>query len=215
VVEVAAFGVRIGTDTSYLDSSDPPWPHPQCGQPWCLAISCPGVRDGPLPLVLLLTGAVLAPVRAITRDGRAHEAVFERFKDSVVTVEVFPLAGEARSVLGSGWAAAPGRIVTNYHVVGSFIRHPDRYGLRVKNGRGTFAATLVAFDLVNDLALLQAALPALPLRLAADSGQPGAPIIAFGNPEGWDSASSKGSSTGSRKRVSSTGCCSRCPSTRA
>jgi len=132
----------------------------------------------------VLAGAVLARGGSAASDGRAREAVFERFKDSVVTVEVLPLAGEAKSVLGSGWAAAPGRIVTNYHVVGSFIRHPDRHGLQVKNGRGTFPARLVAFDLLNDLALLEASLPAPPLRLAADTGQPGAPVIAFGNPEG-------------------------------
>jgi serine protease Do len=142
------------------------------------------VRDRRHPFLLVLASAMLAPAGAATRDGRAHEAVFERFKDSVVTVEVLPRAGEAKSVLGSGWAAAPGRIVTNYHVVGSFIQHPDRYGMQVKNGRGTFAAKLVAFDLVNDLALLEAPLPAPPLQLAADTGQPGAPLIAFGNPEG-------------------------------
>jgi trypsin-like peptidase len=132
----------------------------------------------------VLAGAALTPAGAAAPDGRAHEAVFERYKDSVVTVEVLPLAGEARSVLGSGWVAAPGRVVTNYHVVGSFIQHPDRYGMRVKNGRGTFPARLVAFDLVNDLALLDAQVPGPPLRLAADTGQPGAPLIAFGNPEG-------------------------------
>jgi serine protease Do len=140
------------------------------------------VRHRWLPLAL--AGAFLTPAGAAGPDGRAHEAVFERFKESVVTVEVLPLAGEAKSGLGSGWAVAPGRIVTNYHVVGSFIRHPDRYGLQVKNGRGTFAARLVAFDLINDLALLEAPLPSAPLRLAAGSGRPGAPLIAFGNPEG-------------------------------
>jgi S1-C subfamily serine protease len=117
-------------------------------------------------------------------DGRAHEEVFDRFKESVVTVEVLPLAGEAKSVLGSGYAVAKGRIVTNYHVVGSFIEHPDRYALRVKNGRGVFPARLFAFDLINDLALLEAPLPAEGLRLAAETGRPGAPLIAFGNPEG-------------------------------
>jgi serine protease Do len=132
----------------------------------------------------LALAAVLLPARTPAADDRAHEAVFERLKDSVVTVEVLPLAGEAKSVLGSGYAVAQGRIVTNYHVVGSYILHPDRYGLRVKNGRGTFPAKLLAFDLVNDLALLEAALSSPPLRLATEAGRPGAPIIAFGNPEG-------------------------------
>jgi hypothetical protein len=110
--------------------------------------------------------------------------VFDQFKDAIVTVEVLPLSGAARSALGSGYAVAPGRIVTNYHVVGSYIRHPDRYALRLKNPRGSFPAKLLAFDLVNDLALLEAALPAAPLRLAPGTGRPGASLISFGNPEG-------------------------------
>jgi S1-C subfamily serine protease len=133
---------------------------------------------------LALATASLLPAGAAPRDGRANEAAFDRFKGSVVTVEVLPLAGEAKSVLGSGYAVAPGRIVTNYHVVGSYIQHPDRYGLQVKNVRGAFPAKLVAFDLINDLALLEAPLPGPPLRLAAKTGQPGASVIAFGNPEG-------------------------------
>jgi serine protease Do len=124
------------------------------------------------------------PAPVIPGDGRAHEAVFDRLKESIVTVEVLPLAGEEKSVLGSGYVAGPGRIVTNYHVVGSYIQRPDRYGLRVKSTRGACPATLVAFDLTNDLALLAAPVPGAPLPLAAEPGAPGAPVIAFGNPEG-------------------------------
>lgn len=135
-----------------------------------------------LPLVLVILSQPAATAAA--SDARAHEAVFDRFKESVVTVEVLPLAGEAKSALGSGYAVAQGRFVTNYHVVGSYILHPDRYSLQVKNGGGVFPARLVAFDLINDLALLDAPLRAPPLRLGVASGRPGAPVIAFGNPQG-------------------------------
>jgi hypothetical protein len=135
-------------------------------------------------VVLAMAATSVLSVGGETTVDHAHEAAFDRFKESIVTVEVLPLAGEARSVLGSGYAVAPGRIVTNYHVVGSYIRHPERYDLRLKNGRATFPAKLLAFDLINDLALLEASLPALPLRLAAQTGRPGASLISFGNPEG-------------------------------
>jgi hypothetical protein len=133
--------------------------------------------------VALATLSVLE-ARGQAAGDRTHEAAFDRFKEAVVTVEVLPLSGEAKSVLGSGYAVAPHRFVTNYHVVGSYIRYPDRYGLRLKNGLGTFSAKLVAFDFINDLALLDAPLPAAPLRLAVQPGRPGAALIAFGNPEG-------------------------------
>jgi hypothetical protein len=126
----------------------------------------------------------LLPTTAARAQGRAHETVFERWKDSVLTIEVLPLAGESKSSLGSGWIAGKGRIVTNYHVVGSYIRHPGRYSLQAKNGHAATPAKLVAFDLVNDLALLEAAVSGTPFALARDSGQPGNPVIAFGNPEG-------------------------------
>ena len=124
------------------------------------------------------TSSVLPP------DGRAREAVFERFKPSILTIEVYPLGGEARSTLGSGYVVGPGRIVTNYHVVGSYIQEPARFRLQVKSIAGPREASLVAFDLVNDLALLEAAVDAPALRLAAQPGGRGAPILAFGNPEG-------------------------------
>jgi serine protease Do len=144
--------------------------------PVALALATP-----PAPAAL----AGQAPAAAVAvQDGRAHEAVFDRIKDSVVTVEVLPLAGEAKSSLGSGYVVGEGRVVTNYHVVSSFIQHPDRYAVRVKSARGTQPASLRAFDLTNDLALLQAAVSVAPLPLAADPGRPGAPVIAFGNPEG-------------------------------
>jgi trypsin-like peptidase len=132
----------------------------------------------------LLMAAVLAAAGGRT-EGGAREAVFERFKASIVTVEVHPVAGQARSVLGSGYVVGPGaRIVTNYHVVGSYVEHPERYRLQVKGARGVQAAKLLAFDLVNDLALLEAPLTAPVLKLATSPGNPGAPIIAFGDPEG-------------------------------
>lgn len=140
----------------------------------------------PAAWVLAKPPATEAPklVAPVVEDGRAHEAVFERIKDSVVTVEVTPLAGEAKSSLGSGYVVGPNRVVTNYHVVGSFIQHPERYAVRVKSARGVQPAALRAFDLTNDLALLEAAVPEAPLPLAADPGRPGAPVVSFGNPEG-------------------------------
>ncbi len=79
-------------------------------------------------------------------------------------------------VEGSGWVAARALVVTNAHVVAG-IQQPrvDTAGGRV------FAATVVVFDVTNDLAVLRVAgLGARPLRLAAP--ERGAAVALVGYP---------------------------------
>jgi S1-C subfamily serine protease len=69
-------------------------------------------------------------------------------------------------VSGSGWVAAPGVVVTNAHVVageqeGDTVVQPRGGGVR-------YAATAIAFDSRNDVAVLRVpALPAAPLSFAS------------------------------------------------
>lgn len=54
----------------------------------------------------------------------------------------------AKSTLGSAYlVSSDGRLVTNYHVVGSYVGEPERYQLRAKNASGEFEARLLSFDL--------------------------------------------------------------------
>ena len=46
-------------------------------------------------------------------------------------------------------------MVTNYHVVGSYVEEPARNRIRVRSENGPFEARLLRFDLLNDLALLR------------------------------------------------------------
>ena len=59
-----------------------------------------------------------------------------------------PVAQGGAAGSGTGWLAAPGKVVTNHHVVGSCR------SLRVQGPRGAATARLVAADRGNDLALL-------------------------------------------------------------
>ena len=132
---------------------------------------------------LLFEQAPQAPARG---PRATHEGTYDRLKPSLFTIEVHSGNVNAKTSLGSAYLVSrDGRLVTNYHVVGSYVADPERYQLRAKNASGEFPARLLSFDLVNDLALLQIeGGSALPLRIAARAPQPGSRVVAFGNPEG-------------------------------
>jgi hypothetical protein len=129
---------------------------------------------------------VLAAVLAQAAPRPAGERTYDRLKPSLFTIEVHSGNQGAKSSLGSGYLVSDGgHVVTNYHVVGSYIEEPDRYSIRVRNAAGELPARLLRFDLVNDLALLEVdGVEAPPLPLAETLPPPGAAIVAFGNPQG-------------------------------
>lgn len=135
----------------------------------------------------LVLPAVLTATAAAAQEARpATERTFDRIKPSVFTIEVHSGDEGAKDQLGSGYLVSDrGHVVTNYHVVGAYIDDPERYSIRARNGAGAYAATLLHYDLANDLALLQVSgVKAPPLLLARTSLPPGSPIVSFGNPRG-------------------------------
>lgn len=131
-------------------------------------------------MLLLLAALAAQPPRALT------ESTFDRVKGSLFTVEIHSGNDGAKSSLGSGYLVTDdGRLVTNYHVVGAYVDDPGRYRIRAKNHAGESEAELLAFDLVNDLAVLRIDPGgARPLPVARTRPAPGAPVVSFGNPEG-------------------------------
>jgi hypothetical protein len=70
-------------------------------------------------------------------------------------------------------------------VVASFIEDPDRYRIRARGRSGESEAELIAFDLVNDLALLRVSgISAPPLALSDTLPEAGASVFSFGDPHG-------------------------------
>jgi S1-C subfamily serine protease len=136
----------------------------------------------PLGLALLAALGTQAPAQ---EPRPATDRAYDRIAPSVLTIEVHSGDTGAKDQLGSGYVVAPGRVVTNYHVVGAYVDDPERYAIRVRNPAGERPASLRAFDLTNDLAVLDVpGLVAPTLPLAAAVPPPGASIVAFGNPQG-------------------------------
>ena len=120
-------------------------------------------RVDPAPSILGPAAPVAAPDPSIATDPDVTRAA-----DSVVRV-----LGTAcgLGVEGSGWAAAPGLVVTNAHVVAG--EHDTTVTTR---GGAALEATVVHYDPENDLALLQIEvdLPALAIAPDPKSGTAGA-----------------------------------------
>jgi S1-C subfamily serine protease len=125
-------------------------------------------RFDPFPRVTGPDANVAPPKGSVVRDPDIDAA-----GNSVVQI-----LGNAcgLGVAGSGWVAAPGVVVTNAHVVAG-----EQQGDTVVRTRGgkRYAATAIAFDSRNDVAILRVAdLPARALSYsrAVKVGEPGAAL---------------------------------------
>jgi hypothetical protein len=137
-------------------------------------------------LLVTLAALFVSSRGAFAQEERpATDRTYDRIKPSVLTIQVHSGDAQAKDALGSGYVVGPGRVATNYHVVAAYVGDPDRYAIRVRNAQGERAARLVAFDLSNDLALLEVpGLDAPALPLAREVPPPGSAIVSFGNPQG-------------------------------
>ena len=131
------------------------------------------------------SGASPAPSPAPISSSPSTDRVFAAVERSLVTVEVHSGNREAKSSLGSGYVVGPKQVVTNYHVIESFIDEPERYQIRLRGKAGETPAALLAFDIENDLAVLEPArLDAPALTLAEAVPPAGSSVVSLGNPHG-------------------------------
>lgn len=113
------------------------------------------------------------------------QAVFSKAKDSVLQIRTLLKGGRSQNSIGSGFFVSDnGLIITNYHVVSSYVLEPDIYemGYVTRSGqRGSL--TLLAIDVLHDLALLKLAGNNFP-QLAFHDGRAarGEKLYSLGNP---------------------------------
>ena len=104
-------------------------------------------------------GMILISVLAGRQQALAQsdEVDFSARYSQIVQIAVASTGAGAKSSFGSGFqVSADGLILTNYHVISSYIDSPDTHNIQYSNNEGVKGSlTLLDFDVVADLALLK------------------------------------------------------------
>jgi serine protease Do len=147
------------------------------------------LHHGIIALVPVLLLAASAPQRAARQPDLADDGitpeVFRRFAGRVVKVEVSETGSAAKAGVGSAFfAAADGRLVTNYHVIAQLVQDPERYrAVMVNNAGDTTGVRVLAIDVVHDLAVITGDLqPAQWFALGALRVAQGQRLYSLGHP---------------------------------
>ncbi len=113
-------------------------------------------------------------------------SVFRQFGNRVVKIEISESGSAAKASLGSGfYVSAAGDVITNYHVMSQVVQDPDRYDARIITAAGdTLGVTLLAIDVVHDLALVRSSQPpAAWFTLREVSLEQGDRLFSLGHPK--------------------------------
>lgn len=83
-------------------------------------------------------------------------AVFRRYADQVVKLQVVEANSGSRAVTGTGfYVSAQGHVLTNYHVVSEIVYKPTEYRAELLGGTGgSRPVRVIAVDVVRDLAVV-------------------------------------------------------------
>ena len=121
----------------------------------------------------------------ITSQAKEAEQVFKDYSPALVQIKSINIESGQKSSIGTGFFIdEQGSIVTNYHVVSSFVQTPEKYRLEFINQQdSSFPVTVLAVDVINDLALLKAKQsPEIQFQLADSAPVKGESMFALGNP---------------------------------
>ena len=135
-------------------------------------------------LLLICLISATASAATANRDGRAQE-VFASAKVAVVQIRTLLKGSQSQNSTGSGfYVSDDGLVITNYHVVSSHALEPTIYEMEYSASNGESGAlTLLAIDVLHDVALLQRKGSLLPyLRFQANPAARGEKLFSLGNP---------------------------------
>ena len=134
--------------------------------------------------IIVLVILVLSAVQA-----RANEHdVFAAYYDLVYQIRVVAPQAGGKSAIGSGFQVSrDGLIVTNYHVISSYVQFPESHEIQYRSHSGELGRLeLLDFDVINDLAVLRHPNPrAEYFELAPTPIKRGDNVYALGNPRDY------------------------------
>ncbi len=129
-------------------------------------------------VIILLSQTAVATEQA--------EEIFAQLTPSLYQIKLIDKASGEKSSIGSGFQiSGDGIIATNYHVISSYARHPEKYRIEYLDHQGNTAqVTLVSVDVINDLALVKRKVKAdMPyFELSNKKPTKGEKLFALGNP---------------------------------
>ncbi len=105
--------------------------------------------------------AAAAPQTPLPPPSASARELFSRYKDRLVQVRVLLNSANEQSSLGSGFVvhddgAKGAWLLTNYHVVSSLAINPEKFRIELRpTSERAVKATLVAVDVIHDLAVLR------------------------------------------------------------
>ncbi len=114
------------------------------------------------------------------------EEIFAQLNPSLYQIKLIDKASDEKSSIGSGFQInADGLVATNYHVISSYARHPDKYRMEYLDHKGQSGSLeLKSVDVINDLAIVQRSVEVdMPFfTLAKIPPLKGEKLYALGNP---------------------------------
>jgi S1-C subfamily serine protease len=147
-----------------------------------IAAAASGADPGPDPSADPSADPSIDPGPPVSTAARR---VFERSRDKLLQLRAVHQATQSQLAIGSGFiASADGLVISNYHVVSKVALEPESYAMEFVRGDGTRGPlTLLALDVVHDLAVLRLDARSLPyLRLRDGALRKGDRGYAMGNP---------------------------------
>ncbi len=114
------------------------------------------------------------------------EEIFAQLTPALYQIKLIDKASGEKSSIGSGFQiSSNGLIATNYHVISSYARHPEKYRMECLDYQGnTNTLTLQSVDVINDLALVKREMEKEEdfFILSKDPPHKGEKLFSLGNP---------------------------------